>query len=125
MSQQTIGIGTTANDGTGDTARVAFDKVNDNFTELYPVIASVTADTTLTAVRSLTLVDATAGNVTITLPAAASAAVASVKKTDATAYTVTVDGAGAETVNGDASVVISYQDTLITLLSDGSGWHMG
>lgn len=37
MAIQTIGIGTTANDGTGDTLRVAFDKVNDNFTELYPV----------------------------------------------------------------------------------------
>jgi hypothetical protein len=35
MAQQTIGIGTTANDGTGDTARAAFGKVNDNFDELY------------------------------------------------------------------------------------------
>lgn len=35
MAQQTIGIGTTANDGTGDTIRDAFDKCNDNFTELY------------------------------------------------------------------------------------------
>lgn len=35
MAQQTIGIGTSANDGTGDTIRDAFDKCNDNFTELY------------------------------------------------------------------------------------------
>jgi hypothetical protein len=35
MAKQVIGIGTTANDGTGDQVRVAFDKVNDNFTELY------------------------------------------------------------------------------------------
>jgi hypothetical protein len=35
MAQQTINIGTTANDGTGDTARDAFDKANDNFDELY------------------------------------------------------------------------------------------
>lgn len=35
MAQQTINIGTTANDGTGDPLRSAFDKVNDNFTELY------------------------------------------------------------------------------------------
>ena len=33
--KQTINIGTTANDGTGDTIRNAFDKVNDNFTEIY------------------------------------------------------------------------------------------
>jgi hypothetical protein len=37
MSQQTINIGTVANDGTGDPLRTAFDKTNDNFDELYPV----------------------------------------------------------------------------------------
>lgn len=35
MAQQLINIGTTANDGTGDTWRDALDKVNDNTTELY------------------------------------------------------------------------------------------
>ena len=35
MAKQTINLGTTANDGTGDQVRVAFDKVNDNFDELY------------------------------------------------------------------------------------------
>jgi hypothetical protein len=35
MAKQTIGIGAAANDGTGDPLRTAFDKVNDNFTELY------------------------------------------------------------------------------------------
>lgn len=35
MSQQTIGIGTVANDNTGDPFRTAFSKANSNFTELY------------------------------------------------------------------------------------------
>jgi len=35
MPQQIINIGTTENDGTGDPLRDAFDKCNDNFTELY------------------------------------------------------------------------------------------
>lgn len=35
MAKQTIGIGTSANDGTGDALRVAFDKTNDNFDEIY------------------------------------------------------------------------------------------
>jgi len=39
MSQQTIGVGTSANDGTGDPLRTAMQKTNSNFTELY------TADT--------------------------------------------------------------------------------
>ena len=35
MTQQVINIGTSANDGTGDPLRSAFDKINDNFSELY------------------------------------------------------------------------------------------
>jgi hypothetical protein len=35
MAKQTINVGTTPNDGTGDALRNAFDKTNSNFTELY------------------------------------------------------------------------------------------
>ena len=35
MAKQDINIGSAANDGTGDSIRVAFDKCNDNFAELY------------------------------------------------------------------------------------------
>jgi hypothetical protein len=35
MAKQTINVGTLANDGTGDTLRTAFTKINQNFTELY------------------------------------------------------------------------------------------
>jgi hypothetical protein len=35
MSQQTINIGSAANDGTGDPIRTAMGKINDNFTEIY------------------------------------------------------------------------------------------
>lgn len=35
MAQQVINIGTAANDGSGDPLRSAFDKINDNFSELY------------------------------------------------------------------------------------------
>ena len=35
MAKQTINIGSSANDGTGDQLRTAFDKVNDNFDEVY------------------------------------------------------------------------------------------
>lgn len=37
MAKQTINVGTTANDKTGDSLRAAFQKVNANFTELYTV----------------------------------------------------------------------------------------
>ena len=50
MAQKLIGIGTTANDGTGDPLRSAFDKSNDNFTELYgkPDLSLATNTLTLT-----------------------------------------------------------------------------
>jgi hypothetical protein len=49
MTQQTIGIGSTANDGTGDPLRMAFDKTNDNFDELYAEIERLTTDDELKA----------------------------------------------------------------------------
>ena len=56
MAQQTINIGTSANDGTGDPLRTAFDKVNDNFTELYNDdagdVGSITGGTGITASSS-------------------------------------------------------------------------
>lgn len=48
MAQQTINVGASANDGTGDTIRDAFTKSNSNFTELYNLVAaaSLVADDT-------------------------------------------------------------------------------
>ena len=40
MAQQVINIGTLPNDGTGDPLRTAYDKCNDNFTELYAALVS-------------------------------------------------------------------------------------
>ena len=51
MSQQTINIGTIANDNTGDTLRGAGQKINDNFDELYaslPLVSPTTWVPTLT-----------------------------------------------------------------------------
>ena len=45
MTQQTINIGQSANDKSGDPLRSAFAKVNANFTELYTAIGSYTPGT--------------------------------------------------------------------------------
>lgn len=62
-AKQVINIGTTANDGTGDPLRSAFDKVNDNFTELYTDDAgdvnSIVAGTSIS-------VSSATGDVTVT-----------------------------------------------------------
>ena len=67
MAKQTINIGTTANDGTGETVRSAFDKVNDNFTELYDErLKGAYATATIDSSNNLT-VDFTKGALAVTL----------------------------------------------------------
>lgn len=87
MAKQVINIGTTANDGTGDPLRSAFDKVNDNFTELYTDDAgdvnSIIGGTSIS-------VDQATGNVTVTNDAP-----------NAT-HTGDVTGSGALTIATDA-----------------------
>ena len=42
MAKQTVGIGTSANDGTGDSIRSGGDKINDNFTDVYNALGKAT-----------------------------------------------------------------------------------
>jgi len=60
MAYQALGLGSTANDGTGDDLRTGGDKINDNFVELYTALGSGTA------LSSGITADATA--VTLTAP---------------------------------------------------------
>jgi len=54
MSNQSIGIGNAANDGGGDTLRVAIDKVNDNFLEIYTLLGDAsTLSTGLSATSTV------------------------------------------------------------------------
>ena len=43
MAYQSIGLGTTAGDGTGDTIRGGGDKINDNFVEIYTLLGTGSA----------------------------------------------------------------------------------
>ena len=54
MAIQIIGIGTVADDGTGDSLRAAGDKINDNFNEIYTALGdgSTLSSTAITALNS-------------------------------------------------------------------------
>ena len=74
MAKQLIGIGSSANDGTGDNLRVGGDKVNDNFNEIYTAIGdgtTLTSGTFITTTSTNTLtnksIDLTDNTVTGTL----------------------------------------------------------
>jgi hypothetical protein len=89
-----------------------------------PLVATrtVTTDTLLSLSDGLCLVDATAGAVTITLPAlpAAGGYRLSVKKIDAV-NNVTVDG-GAANIDGAGTAVITTQYDSVTFIADASQW---
>lgn len=88
--------------------------------------AGITADATLDALSGTVFADATAGNIVVSLPAAASVPgrIYTVKKVDASANTVTIDPAAAETIDGAATKVISAQWVSLTIQADGAEWFL-
>jgi inosine/xanthosine triphosphate pyrophosphatase family protein len=57
MAKQTINIGTSANAGDGDPLRSAFDKINDNFDEVYSDIASLAAGNVVSDLKGSVFAD--------------------------------------------------------------------
>jgi hypothetical protein len=90
MANQTLGLGSAANDGTGDTLRAALDKVNDNFLEIYTLIGD-TSDLT-------TGISATASVVTLTAPTITG--VVGGTQTSATITTLATTTVNGTTLNG-------------------------
>lgn len=78
--------------------------------------------TTLTTDDDVVIVDATSGAITINLPAVSGAQgkVYTIKKKDATGNTVTIDGAGAENIDGAATYVLSAQYKYVTIAAFNS-----
>ena len=58
MAKQTINIGTTPNDNTGDPLRTAFSKVNANFTEVYELVNAISVGDILSAVNRASAISA-------------------------------------------------------------------
>ena len=67
MARQSINIGSSANDGTGDPLRTAFDKINDNFVELYGTDNDInTLDANLDVNTFAITTGVTNGDITVT-----------------------------------------------------------
>lgn len=90
----------------------------------YLSLVSKTSAYTVTSLDSVILVDATAGAVTVTLPAASvsTGQRLEIKKTDSSGNAVTIDGNGAETIDGAATASLSVQYESKTIVCDGSNW---
>ncbi len=64
MAKQTVNLGSSANDGTGDPLRTAFDKINDNFDELY-LYSTAASGNNITITGNTIASDNTNGNITL------------------------------------------------------------
>ena len=79
---------------------------------------------TITTSDEVVIADAAAASFTLTLPTAVgnTGKVYWIKKIDATANTVTVDGDGGQLIDGAATAVLTTQYEAITVISDGTEW---
>lgn len=86
------------------------------------IVADVTAGS-----HHVIVADATAGNIVITLPAVATSAgkeyVVKRAAADASANTLTIDGAGAEKIDNAANKALLAGE-FVTLICDGTEWHI-
>ena len=89
-------------------------------------VKSISAAYTVADGDDIVLCNATTAAFTVTLPAVAvfSGRFFTLKKTDASANVVTIDGNGAETIDGAATLALNAQYKSRTLYSDGTAWHV-
>jgi len=84
----------------------------------------VSTNTTLNDAHKVVCVDATGGARTITLPTAVGVRgkVYVIKKTDSSSNAVTIDGNGAETIEGSATYSLSSQYDTVIIQCTNAGW---
>lgn len=88
-------------------------------------LVTKTADYTATSSDYAILCDATSGAFTVTLPAAStSGRVYAIKKIDSTGNAVTIDGNGAELVEGSANQTLDAQYEAVVIQSNGTAWFI-
>jgi hypothetical protein len=89
-------------------------------------VVTKTANYTLASTDYVALGNAAGGSFTFTLPAVATSTNRAyrVKKTDASANTVTVQGNAAETIDGANTAVLTRQYESIDLVCDGTTWNI-
>jgi hypothetical protein len=129
MARQNINIGSSANDGTGDPLRTAFDKINDNFIELYGGDNDInTLDANLNTNNFAITTGVTNGDVTITPNGTGSIKLGAMKfvgttmsSDDSTQITIAENIQTTGTINVDGAATIGGATTLSTSLALASG----
>ena len=118
MAKQTVDVGTSASDGTGDDLRVAFTKINENFTELYSGNVQVTAANVL-----VYSVAGRTGNVVLSVNDISGGVSKAYVNQAIAANIADVSGATYSAINANvaaANLVISNHSSRITTLESNS-----
>jgi len=92
----------------------------------YPVdIKTITSDYTIEPEYELILCNASSTDITVTMPAVASENGSRyyIKRIDDSANSVTVDGHGSETIDGQYTQSLSHRDCIL-VVCDGTSWHI-
>jgi trimeric autotransporter adhesin len=129
MARQSINIGSSANDGTGDPLRTAFDKINDNFVELYGTDNDInTLDANLDVNTFAITTGVTNGDITVTPNGTGSIKLGAMKfvgttmsSDDSTQITIAENIQTTGTINVAGAATISGATTLSTSLTLASG----
>jgi hypothetical protein len=129
MARQNINIGSSANDGTGDPLRTAFDKINDNFVELYGSDNDInTLDANLDVSTFAITTGVTNGDITVTPNGTGSIKLGAMKfvgttmsSDDSTQITIAENIQTTGTLNVAGAATITGATTLSTSLALASG----
>ena len=129
MARQNINIGSSANDGTGDPLRTAFDKINDNFIELYGSDNDInTLDANLDVNNFAITTGVTNGDITVTPNGTGNINLGSItvngstiSANDSTQITIAENIQTTGTLNVSGAATIGGAATLNTSLALSSG----
>ena len=119
MAKQSIGLGSSANDGSGDTLRAGGDKVNDNFTEVYNALGdgSTIAANTGTLVSNAYAIATYAANSAINTRLNLYAKVANVASLAALANTNSAIAQRAQVANVVSLAALANNNTRLALIN--------
>tara|TARA_S200002703_G_scaffold95980_2_gene82968 strand:- start:1190 stop:2068 length:879 start_codon:yes stop_codon:yes gene_type:complete len=119
MAKQSIGLGSSANDGSGDTLRAGGDKVNDNFTEVYNALGdgSTIAANTGTLVSNAYAIATYAANSAINTRLNLYAKVANVASLAALANTNSAIAQRAQVANVVTLAALANNNTRLALIN--------
>jgi hypothetical protein len=130
MAKQVVNIGTVENDNKGDKLRDAFDKINDNFDEVYgagglvEVNTSFITDDFTAEANNTYFVDVNSGAVTITFPAASTGDIINVTQVNGATNVVTITSSSK--INGSTSDLAfgtaTYRHQSFLYIDTTNGW---